>query len=141
MPLKNIAHAMARFGAPDELPPARAAACRRLAAAMAAHPFLVGGTGRFCTALIQRSQGAVLIKTGAEGAFTAALPKLGLRVALKIDDGARRASQGAIAAVLRHVGALDDNDLEALAGFARPRLTNWRGVEVGAVRPAPGWPA
>ena len=141
LPLKNIAHAMARFGAPDELPPARAAACRRLAAAMAAHPFLVGGTGRFCTALIQRSQGAVLIKTGAEGVFTAALPKLGLGVALKIDDGARRAAQVAIAAVLRHVGALDDGDLEALAGFARPRLTNWRGVEVGAVRPASGWPA
>jgi L-asparaginase II len=132
---------MARFAAPDELPPARAGACKRLAAAMAAHPFLVAGTGRFCTALIQRSQGSVLVKTGAEGVFTAALPKLGLGIALKIDDGARRASQVAIAAVLRHVGAIGDDDVEALATFARPRLTNWRGVEVGVVRPAAGWPA
>jgi L-asparaginase II len=141
MPLKSIAHAMARFAAPDELPPARAGAARRLAQAMAAHPFLVAGTGRFCTALIQRSQGAILIKTGAEGVFTAALPRLGLGIALKIDDGARRASQVAIAAVLRHLGALDDGDIEALAGFARPRVTNWRGAEVGVVRPASGWPA
>jgi L-asparaginase II len=139
MPLKNVAHAMARFAAPDELPPARAGACRRLAQAMAAHPFLVAGTGRFCTALIQRGQGSILVKSGAEGVFTAALPKLGLGVALKIDDGARRASQVAIAAVLRHLGALDDEDIEALSTFARPRLTNWRGVEIGVVRPAEGW--
>jgi L-asparaginase II len=141
MPLKNIALAMARFGSPDELPPARAGACKRLAQAMAAHPFLVAGTGRFCTAVIQRKQGDVLVKTGAEGVFTAALPKLGLGIALKIDDGARRAAQAAIAAVLRHLGAFDDDDMDALAGFARPRILNWRGTEVGAVRPAPGWPA
>jgi L-asparaginase II len=140
MPLRNIAQAMARFGAPDELPPARAGAAKRLAAAMTAHPFLVAGTGRFCTAVIQRTQGAVLVKTGAEGVFTAALPKLGLGVALKIDDGARRAAQVAIGSVLRHLGALDDDDMEALAGFVRPRLLNWRGTEIGAVRPAPGWP-
>src|SRR5690606_37032509 len=131
---------MARFGSPDELPPARALAAKRLAQAMAAHPFLVAGTGRFCTAAIQRSQGAVLVKTGAEGVFTAALPKLGLGVALKIDDGARRASQVAVGAVLRHLGAFDDDDMEALGGFVRPRLLNWRGTEIGVVRPAPGWP-
>ena len=65
-----------------------------------AEPFFVAGTGRFCTDAMQLLGGAALLKTGAEGVFCAAIPALGLGVALKCDDGATRASEAMMAAVL-----------------------------------------
>ena len=107
MPLQALAHAFARFARPDGLAPARAAACRRLNQAMAAEPQMVAGAGRLCTALIAAGSGRVLVKSGAEGVYAAALPGPGLGIALKAADGARRAAQMAIGAVLHHLGALD----------------------------------
>ncbi|MGH7186653.1 MAG: asparaginase, partial [Pseudomonadota bacterium] len=49
IPLGNMAMAMARLADPQDLPPARAAAARRILAAMAAEPFMVAGSDRFCT--------------------------------------------------------------------------------------------
>jgi len=83
---------------------------------------------------------SVLAKTGAEGVFWAALPELGLGVALKVEDGAARAAEPALLAVLRALDALDDRALGALAEFALPVLRNHAGDEVGAIRVAPGWP-
>mgnify|MGYP000501153051 CR=1 FL=1 len=58
---------------------------------------MVAGTGRFCSALIEHSNGSILAKTGAEGVYAVALPELGLGVAVKVEDGAGRASQVAVA--------------------------------------------
>ena len=45
MPLQNLAHGFAKFGAGHGLPPARAAAAARLRQACAAKPWFVAGTG------------------------------------------------------------------------------------------------
>ena len=74
IPLENLAYGMARFGAPDDLPETRAAACRRIAEAVAAEPFMVAGTGRYCTEVMTVTGRSVLLKTGAEGVFCAAIP-------------------------------------------------------------------
>src|SRR5207253_5449293 len=49
LPLRNLAHAFARFGTGLRLAPERARAAARLRAACAAAPFYVAGTGRFGT--------------------------------------------------------------------------------------------
>ena len=139
LPLSGLATAMARFGDPAGLAPARAAAARRVAAAMAARPEMVAGTGRFCTAVIAESGGAMLAKTGAEGVYAAALPARGLGIALKVDDGAGRAAEVALAGVLGALGALDDGLAERLADFVVAPLANHAGRRVGVVRPAAGW--
>ncbi len=139
MPLRNLAHAMARFAEPGALSSVRRDAAGRIQAAMAAHPYLVAGSGRFCTAVIEATGGAVLVKTGAEGVFTGAVPGRGIGFALKIDDGAKRASEVATAAVLGYLSLLDDEAIARLTDFTQPRLRNWRGREVGWVRPAAGW--
>jgi len=134
IPLENLAYGMARFGAPDDLPPARAAACRRIADAVAAQPFMVAGTGRYCTDVIQVTGRAVLVKTGAEGVFCASLPEYRLGVALKCDDGAKRAAEVMMSAVLRHIGVLT-RDMEAkLADWIAIPVTNRNGAHVGDVR-------
>lgn len=139
MPLRNLALAMARFAEPEALSSPRRDAAGRIQAAMAAHPFMVAGTGRFCGAVVEATGGAVLVKTGAEGVFTGAIPVRGLGFALKIDDGAKRASEVATAAVLRYLSLLDDEAIARLTDFTQPRLKNWRGREVGRVRSAAGW--
>jgi L-asparaginase II len=74
----------------------------RVAAAMRAHPWHVGGTRRDATLLMAGVPG-LLAKDGAEGVFAAALDD-GRAVALKVDDGAARARAPVLIAALRRLG-------------------------------------
>ena len=56
----------------------------------------------------------VFTKSGAEGVFCAALPEAGLGLAVKADDGAGRAAQVMIAALIRRFGGFDDETERAL---------------------------
>jgi L-asparaginase II len=136
LPLARLARAMARLGATSSLPRARAQAASRLVAAWKAHPLLVSGTGRACADLIAGSLGRTVVKTGAEGVFTAVLPDRGLGIALKIDDGAPRASETAMTRVLTLLSAASRED-PRIAKYERAVVRNWRGDEVGERRPAP----
>ena len=136
MPLGNVALAFARFADPGDQPEARQAACARVCAAMAAEPFMVAGSGRFCSEVMAATAGRVLVKTGAEGVFCAALPDRGLGLAVKAEDGAGRAAECAMAGLLRELGAFDAGAERALAARFEHPLRNWAGTEVGAVRPA-----
>ena len=134
IPLSRLAAAFARFIAGEGVAAERQAVMRRIAKACIAEPELVAGKGRACTLLMAALKGAAFIKTGAEGVFCAALPGSGLGIALKIDDGAKRASEVAIAATLARL--LPDAAAQ-LAPFATLTLSNWRGTVVGNLRPAP----
>ncbi len=129
--LEALARAMARSLERGE----GAARVRR---AMRAHPELVAGTGRLCTALMRAVDG-IVAKTGAEGVFVALLPERGVALALKAEDGAGRAAEVALLALL---GELLPNEpgLADLDTYARPVLKNVAGREVGHLRPVPGWP-
>ncbi|ADZ71417.1 asparaginase [Polymorphum gilvum] len=135
-PLEGFARAFAAFGTGEGLEPLRAAAARRLYDACVSEPFMVAGTDRFCTKAMQAFDGRVFVKTGAEGVFCAALPDLGYGIALKCDDGAGRAAEVTMAAVLEALLDLDDDERTALDALARPELTNRRGLRVGAIRPS-----
>ena len=139
VPLAALAAGIARFGAPDRQPALRAAACRRLAAAILAEPFMLAGTGRFCTRAIEACGGKAVIKTGAEGVYVAAIPARGLGIALKIDDGAARAAEVAMGHLLLAHGGLDDTARAKVQEMIAPRILNAAGRDVGGLAPAPGW--
>ena len=82
----------------------------------------------------------VIAKTGAEGAYLAAIPAMGLGLALKVEDGATRAAEAALLALLDHLGALDEAARAALAPFRERELRNFAGLAVGRVTVAAGWP-
>jgi L-asparaginase II len=140
MPLSAIARGFAALADPDRLGPRRAAAVRRIVAAMAAHPDLVAGPGRFETAVMRACGGAVIVKGGAEGVCAAVLPGTGLGIAVKIDDGAKRAAETAMAALLARFASLDRRGSAALDAYLEMPVANTTGDRVGAVRLAPGWP-
>ena len=134
MPIVAVARAMARLAAPENLSPPRAAAARRVVAAMTAHPGLVAGRGRYDTVVMEAGRGAFAVKTGAEGVHAAILPRQGLGCALKIEDGAGRAAEVAMTALLRHLGALDDYAEMQLADHHERPLFNWAGKRIGVIR-------
>ncbi|MHA1567116.1 MAG: asparaginase [Alphaproteobacteria bacterium] len=135
IPLGNIALGMAKLADPTELPTARAAAASRICKAIAAAPHMIAGTGRFCTEVMQVTGSDAIIKTGAEGVFCGALPALGLGIALKIDDGATRASEVAMASILQRLGILDQARSARLANRLKVPLRNCNGIHVGDIRP------
>ncbi|MCE9522869.1 MAG: asparaginase [Alphaproteobacteria bacterium] len=133
LPLSRLARGMARLGDTAALAADRARAAQRLTAAWRAHPLLVSGTGRACADMMAASTGRTVVKTGAEGVFTAVLPDTGLGIALKIDDGATRAAETVMAKLLTLLGVADEG-AESIAKHVRPRVKNWRGDNVGERR-------
>jgi L-asparaginase II len=137
--VQGLARAMARFAAARvDGVSVRERAAARLTRAMAAHPELVAGEGRACTALMRAMGGRVAVKTGAEGVFVAILPEQGLGVALKCADGASRAAEAAVAAILVRLGALEAAHPVAVQLMHGP-ITNRAGRAVGEMRLAAGF--
>jgi L-asparaginase II len=137
VPLKNLALGMARLVDSAKLPKARAEAAAMILEAMAKEPFYVNGTGGFTTEVMKTAPGTVRVKGGAEAVYAAALPKLGLGIALKIDDGAMRAAECATAHILRGLGCFDGGQEQILSRFLHPRIMTVAGMEAGAIRPTP----
>jgi L-asparaginase II len=135
VPLRNLALAFARVGTGNGLNAGHASAAKRLRSAVASAPFMVAGTGRFDTRVMERLGERVFCKVGAEGVFCAALPERGLGVAIKIDDGNNaRACEVAMAAVVEAFVDLDDDERVLMRGFSDAPMHNWKRIEVGALR-------
>ncbi len=137
VPLRNLALGFARVGTGVGLRAGRAAAARRLRAAVASAPFMVAGSGRFDTRVMERLGDRVFCKVGAEGVYCAAVPELGLGVAIKMDDGnTARACEVVMAVVIERLLALDEADAAFMEGFSHTVMRNWNGIEVGGMRPS-----
>ena len=135
VPLYALARGAARVADPSSIADsARRSAITRVRAAVAAEPFMLGGDGRVCTAIVRSAGDTVLVKISAEGVFFAALPTLGLGLALKVRDGAFRAADVAIASLLDRLELLDDRQADELSTYLATPLKNWRGFEVGVIR-------
>lgn len=137
IPLRALALGLARVGSGVGLQPGHARAAARLREAIARSPFMVGGTDRFDSVVMRQLGERVCCKVGAEGVFCAALPQLGLGVAIKIDDGNNaRAAEVVMAAVIEAGVALDESEAKLMDRFSHPILRNWTGRTVGELRPA-----
>jgi L-asparaginase II len=138
IPLDRLAQAFARLVTGERLTPLRATAARRLVDACNAEPFMVAGTGRFDTEAMALFGPRLFVKGGAEGAYCAAFPELGLGVAVKCDDGAGRAAEVAVAAVVEaYLRPSEDENLRFADRVVAPVFSR-AGKEVGEIRPVAG---
>ncbi|PBB70234.1 asparaginase [Mesorhizobium sp. WSM4312] len=135
VPLRSFALGFARMATANGFGPERAKAAKRLLAACMAEPFFVAGTGREDVALMEAAPGRIFAKGGAEGVHCAAIPELGLGIALKCDDGAHRASEAMVAAVLARLLRSDEALAAKLIELANAPIQSRIGAKVGAVRP------
>jgi L-asparaginase II len=131
LPLENMARAWSRLAcavrAEDPIP-------SRIVHAMATRPFLIGGTDRFDSVLIEETEGRVVAKIGAEGVHSVAIPEQGIGFAVKVDDGAQRAQFPAVIRILQMYDALPAIVPPRLEEFLHRAVRNTRGEVVGEVR-------
>lgn len=132
--LHGLARSMSFFATAKDRSDSRSKAAVKLTNAMIGHPNLVAGDTRACTELMQAMGGQAAIKTGAEGVFIAILPERRMSIALKITDGATRASEAAIATLLVGLGVLDAQHPAAAVRMSPP-IQNRRGLTTGHIKP------
>ena len=108
---------------------------RTVAAAMTQHPYLIGGTDRFDTRLMEVTGGRLLAKGGAAGAHCTGDRRSGRGLAVKLDSGDGTWTAVAVMAALERLNWLNQAEHDALSSFARPTLRNHKRLAVGSVRP------
>ncbi len=136
VPLSSLAHGFAIFATGTGLAPLRAEAANALYSACVNNPWYVAGTDRACTDIMRAGSRRVFVKTGAEGVYCAAIPELGMGIALKCDDGTTRAAESMVANVIANLLQNDDDSGNAIRVIANPVLKNRNGIVVGAIRAA-----
>jgi len=134
IPLTALAHGFARFGTGKGLSADRARACVTLRQAVAEAPFMVAGTGRFDTQVMETLGTQVFCKMGAEGIMIAALPEVGLGIAIKCRDGAIRAAYAAAAALMVRFGGDAIAADPVVRSYLVQEMRNWNGLRVGEIR-------
>lgn len=108
---------------------------KRIVSAMQTRPFLVGGTDRFDSTLIEETDGRIVAKIGAEGVHSAAVLEQGIGIALKVEDGSSRAQFPALLRLLQLLDALPETLPPRLHEVLRRQIRNTRGEAVGEIRP------
>jgi L-asparaginase II len=102
--------------------------------AIVAHPEYVAGTDRLDTDLMRVTGTRLFAKVGAEGFYCAGIPSMKLGVALKVEDGNKRAAEPAILAVLQAIDAIGGHELYRLSRYSSPPLLNTLDENVGHLR-------
>lgn len=131
--MHGLARAMASFAAATEGVSERQSAMVRLRQAMMAHPGLVSGRIASCNDLMSAAPGKIAAKTGAEGVYIAILPEQKIGIAVKADDGAKRAATAAIAALLVRRGVVSADNPKIAAWLEQP-VMNRDNILTGHVR-------
>lgn len=145
IPLQNMAKAVALLADPKDLGELRKAACKQITSAMMSHPVMVAGPEKFDTDLMTTAGGRLFSKGGAEGyQIIGVMPDTvfpgspGMGIAIKISDGDAqgRARTFISLLLLKALGVLDETNLSQLGFNEKALVKNWRGIEVGELRPA-----
>jgi L-asparaginase II len=129
--LDAVAEGCAKFSAAAaDGDPAPAA----IVSAMTTHPEFVAGTDRLDTDLMRAAGQRLFAKVGAEGYYCAGVPAMRIGIALKVEDGAKRAAEPALLAVLKHLGVIDSYTFAGLSKYAAPNIVNTRNEVVGSIQ-------
>jgi L-asparaginase II len=128
MPLETLARLFAKIGTGEGIPSDRRAAFACILSAAWNQPDLIAGPGRADTVVLAALPRRIFMKTGAEGIYCGALPQLGLGFALKVDDGATRASAAAVMPLIERLIP------EARGLVKRSILKTPLGQEAGTIR-------
>lgn len=97
------------------------------------NPVLTSGTHEFPALAMQKLAGEVFLKVGAEGLMTALIPAAKKIVVVKVRDGAERATEVAISAILAELFPAKRTALES---WLSPAIYNWAGDKVGFAKAA-----
>lgn len=122
MQLQQIAHLYAQLAGGENLD------LERIARAMTYHPRMVGGDGAFDTELMRLSEGELVSKSGAEGIQCVGRVGQGMGLAIKVNDGAKRAKYAMAIHLLKQMGWISPAIAETLSDSFL-QLTSFKRLE------------
>lgn len=131
MPLTGLATAFARITNPAGLERSRREACERMVASVAAHPEMIAGATRICTAIARVTRGRIFPKIGGDAVYGIGICAADRGLAIKIDDGSNRGLQPVVVALLSRFGFISSSEAEALAPWRQETILNWAGLAIG----------
>ena len=121
--LAQMASLYAQLSSGDNL------AMERIVRAMTHHPSLVSGEGEFDTELMRLANGELVSKAGAEGIQCIGRVGMGLGMAIKVMDGAKRAKYAVAIQLLKQMGWISPVVAESL-GEMFMKLSDFKRLEV-----------
>ena len=131
LPLDVMALGFAKLGAGHFSTELNHAAAR-LRHAQARAPFMVAGSERLDSQLLEAGQGRLQIKMGAEGVYLGAIPDRNIGFALKCEDGSLRGQEALVIELLRTIG--EEDLINRLPNsVSMPVIRSARGLPVGRV--------
>jgi L-asparaginase II len=133
-PLNVMAGVYAKIVATAERDPSSPAG--QVTRAMTNEPFFVGGTGRLTSRLMLVTSGRLLAKFGAEAVYCLGDRERHLGIAVKVEDGHKRAVGSAVIEFLAQLELLSDEERHVLDDRHTMTLKNTRGEAVGEIRPS-----
>jgi L-asparaginase II len=113
-------------------------ACNIVIEAVSTYPFMVAGSKRYCTDMMQICAPQIIGKTGAEGIFCMSLPKQKLGVCIKIDDGKMLPQYNVAQAFVEATGLFDEETLKPLHHYLQADLTNFNKFTTGEIKAIDG---
>ena len=131
LPLDVMALGFAKLGA-ERFSDEFNAAARRLRNAQASVPFMVAGSDRLDTQLLEAGRGRLQVKMGAEGVYLGAIADREIGFALKCEDGSLRGQEALVVELLRGIGEKDIVD-RLPDNVRMPVVTTARGEAVGRI--------
>lgn len=135
IPIYNMALGYARIANPEYLNEQYRNAANQIFAAMNKEPFMISGTGGFCTALIESTGGKLIGKIGAEGVFCVGVKERNIGIAVKIEDGVMKVIPPTVIRVLEELDILTKEELMKLDRFREINNVNDRKTVVGKIKP------
>lgn len=113
-------------------------ACKIMLEAVAKYPFMVAGSNRYCTDMMQICAPQIIGKTGAEGIFCLCLPSQKIGVCIKIDDGKMLPQYNVAQAFVKATGLFTNETLLPLNNYLQSSLTNFNKFTVGEIKAIDG---
>ena len=128
LPLHSFARALVHAAASD-------APFQSCQTAMARHPWLIGGTTSFDTALVRAAGDRLTAKGGAAAIFGAAARDGSWALAIKLESGSSPGLPQVAVEALRQLGLIGADEQRSLEDLAPGEVSNWAGTVVGEIRP------
>jgi L-asparaginase II len=126
---KNLAWAE-RFGEK------RKKACETVIKAVSTYPFMVAGSGRYCTDMMQLCGSRVIGKTGAEGIYCLSFLKEKAGACIKIDDGKMLPQYNIAQKMIEASGIFKAEELKPLQHYLHDELKNYNKIVTGEINVA-----
>jgi L-asparaginase II len=109
-------------------------ACKIVVEAISAYPFMVAGSGRYCTDMMRVTAPGIIGKTGAEGVFCMSFTQQKVGVCIKIDDGKMLPQYNIAQALIEASGLFSSEQLAPLHHYAQAPLTNFNKLQTGEIK-------